>query len=142
MSFTEEEAAYIRSQPLARVATVSADGQPDVVPVGFEFDGTHFWIGGVDPGKTRRTSNIRAGNEKVALIIDDLASVSPWSPRFVRVYGTAELVDRETQFGVQPVMKITPTISWSANLDGRPLGERRDDGSGFRRTVHQAHQAG
>jgi pyridoxamine 5'-phosphate oxidase family protein len=109
-----------------------------VVPVGFEFDGTHFWIGGFDPGKTRRASNIRAGNEKVALIIDDLASVSPWSPRFVRVYGTVELVDRETQFGTQPVMKITPTISWSANLDGRPLGERRDDGSGFRRTVHQA----
>ena len=137
MSFTEEEAAYIRSQPLARVATVSADGQPDVVPVGFEFDGTHFWIGGFDPGKTRRTRNIRAGNEKVALIIDDLASVSPWSPRFVRVYGTVELVDRETQFGVEPVMKITPTISWSANLDGRPLGERRDDGSGFRRTARQ-----
>jgi pyridoxamine 5'-phosphate oxidase family protein len=138
MSFTEEEAAYIRSQPLARVATVSADGQPDVVPVGFEFDGTHFWIGGFDPGKTRRTRNIRAGNEKVALIIDDLASTSPWSPRFVRVYGTVELLDRETKFGTQPVMKITPTISWSANLDGRPLGERRDDGSGFRRTVHQA----
>jgi len=137
MSFTEEEVAYIRSQPLARVATVSADGQPDVVPVGFEFDGTRFWIGGFDPGKTRRTANIRAGNEKVALIIDDLASTSPWSPRFVRVYGTVELVDRETNFGAQPVMKITPTISWSANLDGWPLGERRDDGSGFRRTVHQ-----
>jgi pyridoxamine 5'-phosphate oxidase family protein len=56
----------------------------------------------------------------------------------VRVYGTVELVDRETKFGLQPVMKITPTISWSANLDGRPLGEARDEGSGFRRTVHQA----
>ena len=49
MAFTEEEVAYIRSQPLARVATVSADGQPDVVPVVFEFDGFHFVIGGFAP---------------------------------------------------------------------------------------------
>ena len=140
MSFTEEEAAYIRSQPLARVATVSADGQPDVVPVGFEFDGTHFYIGGFDPAKTRRTRNIREGNDKVALIIDDLASVTPWSPRFIRIYGTVELVERDTQFGRQPVMKITPGISWSANLSGRPLGEREEGDSGFRRTVHQTER--
>ena len=38
--FTDEEIAYIHSQPLARVATVSPDGQPDVAPVGFEFAGT------------------------------------------------------------------------------------------------------
>jgi len=44
MSFSEEEISYLRSQRLARVATVSADGQPDVVPVGFEFDGTHVYI--------------------------------------------------------------------------------------------------
>ena len=95
MSFTAEEVAYIRSQRLARVATVAADGQPDVVPVGFEFDGTHFYIGGFDPANTRRTRNIQSGNEKVALVIDDLASADPWSPRFLRVYGTAE--DRESR---------------------------------------------
>jgi pyridoxamine 5'-phosphate oxidase family protein len=136
MSFTEEEAAYIRSQRLARVATVSADGQPDVVPVGFEWDGTHFYIGGFDPGRTRRTHNVQAGNEKVALVIDDLASVDPWSPRFLRVYGTAEIVERDTPSGSQPVLKITPAISWSGNLDGRPITELR--GRGPHRTVHTA----
>jgi PPOX class F420-dependent enzyme/OxyR family protein/deazaflavin-dependent oxidoreductase (nitroreductase family) len=65
MSFTDEEVAYIRSQRLARVATVAADGQPDVVPVGYEFDGTYFYIGGMDPANTRRARNIEAGNEKV-----------------------------------------------------------------------------
>jgi pyridoxamine 5'-phosphate oxidase family protein len=100
MAFTNEEIAYLRSQPLARIATVAADGQPDVVPVGFEFDGTHFYIGGFDPAKARRTKNVRAGNTKVALVVDDLASVQPWSPRYLRVYGTAELVDRQTH---QPV---------------------------------------
>jgi pyridoxamine 5'-phosphate oxidase family protein len=134
MSFSEEELAYIRSQRLARVATVAADGQPDLVPVGFEFDGTHFYIGGFDPGRTRRSRNVRAGNEKVALVIDDLASIEPFAPRFLRIYGTAELVERDTQFGKQPILKITPTISWSENLDGRPITEM--SGNGPRRTVH------
>jgi pyridoxamine 5'-phosphate oxidase family protein len=133
MSFTAEEVAYIQSQPLVRVATSAADGQPDVVPVGFEFDGTHFYIGGFDPANTRRTRNVRAGNDKIAFVIDDLVSTDPWSPRFLRVYGTAELVERNSQ----PILKITPLISWSANLAGRPLAEIR--GTGPRRTVHQAH---
>jgi Pyridoxamine 5'-phosphate oxidase len=31
MAFSDEEVAYLRSQPLARLATVNKDGQPDVV---------------------------------------------------------------------------------------------------------------
>src|SRR5690242_859561 len=46
MAFTTEEITYLESQPLARLATVSADGQPDAVPVGFEFDGTDFYVSG------------------------------------------------------------------------------------------------
>jgi pyridoxamine 5'-phosphate oxidase family protein len=132
MSFTAEEVAYIRSQGLVRVATVAADGQPDVVPTGYEFDGTHFYIGGFDTTNTRRTRNVRAGNDKVAFVIDDIVSADPYTPRFLRVYGTAELVDRDSQ----PILKITPVISWSFNLDGRPLAESR--GAGLRRTVHEA----
>lgn len=33
MSFTPEEITYLASQSLARLATVTAGGQPDVVPV-------------------------------------------------------------------------------------------------------------
>ena len=114
MSFTDEELAYLATQPLGRIATVAADGQPDVTPVTYEFDGTHFYIGGFRPGHTRRSRNVRAGNRDVALVIDDLKTVEPWTPRFIRVYGTAELVDR----GGQQVLKISPTTSWSANLSG------------------------
>jgi pyridoxamine 5'-phosphate oxidase family protein len=134
MAFTDEEVAYLRSQPLARIATVDAAGQPDVVPVGFEFDGTHFYIGGFDPAKTRRSKNVQAGNTKVALVVDDLASVQPWAPRYLRVYGTAELVERNTRFGLIPVMKITPLISWSINLTGQAL---RDGNLTPHKTIHQ-----
>ena len=39
--FSEKEVAYIKSQRLARIATVSKKQQPDVAPVSFEFDGTY-----------------------------------------------------------------------------------------------------
>jgi pyridoxamine 5'-phosphate oxidase family protein len=128
--FTEDEIAYMKSQRLARIATVDAYGQPDVVPVGFEFDGTHIIVGGFAPEKTRRHHNVLAGNGKVALVIDDLASVEPWAPRFLRVYGTAEAVQEP---GRGAYLRITPTISWSWNLGGKPMGQDR---SGPRRTVH------
>ena len=137
MAFTDEEVAYLGSQPFARLATVDPGGQPDVAPVGFEFDGTHFYVGGIDPAKTRKFRNVAAGNGQVALVIDDLASVDPWAPRFLRVYGTAELVEREGRFGPAPYMRITPTISWSWNLDGRPFGPDTGNEFGPRRTVHQ-----
>ena len=136
MAFTEDEVAYLKSQPLARIATVGADDQPDVTPVGFEFDGTYLWVGGRAPERTRKFLNVQAGHPKVALVIDDLVSTSPWTPRFLRVYGTAELVERPGQFGPGIYMRITPEISWSWNLDGRPYG---DDAlqAGPRRTVHR-----
>ncbi|CAJ1506124.1 PPOX class F420-dependent oxidoreductase [[Mycobacterium] kokjensenii] len=116
MSFTPEEIAYLTSQPLARIATVDDDGQPDVVPVGFEFDGTHINVGGFRPAATRRHHNVEAGHDKVAIVIDDLPSTQPWTPRYLRVYGTAEIVG-----GPRPYLRITPEVSWSWNLSGEPL---------------------
>jgi PPOX class F420-dependent enzyme/OxyR family protein len=79
--FTEQEVTYLKSQHLARIATVSEDQQPDVTPVGFEFDGTFFYVGGRNATQTRKYHNVKTGNSKVALVVDDLASVHPWNPR-------------------------------------------------------------
>ncbi|MGW6283134.1 PPOX class F420-dependent oxidoreductase [Kribbella sp. NPDC055071] len=136
MAFTEEELAYLKSQPLARLATVGPDGQPDVVPIGFEYDGTYLYVGGAaEPGKTRKIRNVEAGHQQVALVIDDLVSTNPWSPRFLRIYGTAEVVTREGRFGEGPYLRITPTTSWSWHLDGRALDHNQPD-AGPRRTTH------
>jgi pyridoxamine 5'-phosphate oxidase family protein len=134
MSFSEEEIGYLRSQRLARIATVSDDGQPDVVPVGFDFDGTHVYVGGIDLDRTRKFRNVRDGNTKVALVIDDLPSTDPWTPRYLRIYGDAELVERQGQFGLASYMRITPAVSWSFNLEGLPFGHDRE--VEVRRTVH------
>jgi pyridoxamine 5'-phosphate oxidase family protein len=126
MSFTDEEIAYMRSQPLARLATLSAGGQPDVVPVSFEFDRTFFWVGGSGETvlDTRKFRNVRAGNREVALVIDDMVSFDPFIARGIRIYGNAEQpFERVGMVGPGIYMRIAPRISWSWNMAGEPVGE-------------------
>jgi pyridoxamine 5'-phosphate oxidase family protein len=143
MSFSDEEIAYLRSQPVTRFATVGADGQPDVVPVAFELDEEGFWVGGVGDAVagTRKFRNVAAGNDRVALVFDDLISLDPFAARCLRVYGRAgEPVERvSTLVGPGLFMRITPTISWSWNLAGEPAGATWYQA---RRTTHQPADAG
>jgi pyridoxamine 5'-phosphate oxidase family protein len=136
MSFTEDELAYVRSQPLARLATVDGEGQPDVVPVSFEYDGAAFWIGGNGASvlATRKMRNVVGGNREVALVLDDLVSFEPFVARGIRIYGRAEdPVERVGMVGPGHYVRITPTISWSWNMEGAPVG---DEWYEARRAVH------
>src|SRR6266536_681101 len=115
MSFTHEEIVYMRAQPIGRFSTVAADGQPDVVPLSFEFDGDVFWVGGSGGSvlDTRKVRNIQAGHHKVALVIDDVLSLNPFIARGIRVYGEAEPpVERVGIVGPGYYTRVTPTISW------------------------------
>lgn len=136
--FTDQEIAYLKSQPLARLATVDPSGQPDVAPVGFELDGDIIYIGGHNPNNTRKYCNLRAGNPKVALVVDDLESIQPWKPRGIRIYGTAELVEREGRFGPGIYMRITPAVSWSWGIEAPtfPAGKFRPN-----KTIHSSERA-
>ena len=125
MSFTEQEIEYIRARSLARVATVGEDEQPDVVPVAIEYDGTFLWIGGNGGQvlRTRKFRNVRNGHHRIALVVDDLVSLEPFIARGVRVYGYAEQpFERDGLVGPGTYIRITPTVSWSWNLDGEPAG--------------------
>ena len=126
MSFTAEEVAYLRSQPLARFASLSGEGQPDVVPVSFEFDGTYFWIGGSGASvfMTRKFRNVMSGNAQVALVVDDMISFDPFVARGIRVYGKAsQPIERVGIVGPGVYLRITPTISWAWNMAEEPVGE-------------------
>lgn len=126
MSFTQEEIDYLRSQPIARLATLGVDEQPDVVPLAFEFDGTHFWVGGSGESvlRTRKVRNIEAGRHKVALVIDDLVSFDPFIARSIRIYGDAEApIERVGMVGPGFYLRVTPTVSWSWNMAGEPAGD-------------------
>jgi pyridoxamine 5'-phosphate oxidase family protein len=120
--FSDKEIQYINSQRLARIATVSAQLQPDVAPVGFDFDGQHFYIGGLQQEKTYKYKNVAIGNTKVALVIDDLESVNPWKPRGIKIHGLAEIVERQGRLGPAPYLKVTPERYWSWGI-ARPVFE-------------------
>ncbi|MEV0587383.1 PPOX class F420-dependent oxidoreductase [Nonomuraea sp. NPDC050310] len=125
MAFTSEELEYLKSRPLARLATLGPDEQPDVVPLAAEFDGACFWVGGGPTVlKTRKVRNVAAGRTKVALVFDDLVSMEPFVARGIRVYGVADgPVERVGMVGPGHYLRITPTESWSWNMAGEPVGE-------------------
>jgi pyridoxamine 5'-phosphate oxidase family protein len=147
VGFSDDEIAFLHSpdrhylQKTAYFATVSSDGQPDVVPVGFEFDGTYIYIGGANQLKSRKYRNVLAGNTKVSFAYADHADVEPWTPSWLRVYGTADIVEREGSFGPGSYIRITPEISWSFNME-RNVWQLSEGAKPFkrpgaiRRTVH------
>lgn len=117
--FTEQEIAYLRGQRLGRLATVGADGSPHVVPVGFRLDAdaNAIEVGGHGLSGSKKWRDLQA-NPRIALVIDDLASVNPWTPRGIEVRGRAELhADGGQKFGPgwdKAWIRIVPQriVSW------------------------------
>ena len=114
--FSKAETDYLGMQQIARIATVSPKGQPDLVPVALEFDGEYFWVGSHDE-RPRKYKNVKSGNKLVAITIDDVQSFHPWKGRQVRVYGTAEILDHTGKIGPGKYLRITPKVSWSFGLE-------------------------
>lgn len=120
-TFNEKELEYLRGQRLARLATVDVGGGPHVVPVGFRVseDGNTIEVGGHGFRKSKKYRDIQA-NPRVAIVVDDLASTSPWTPRGVEIRGRAELQHEggTERFGGrgwdQEWVRITPAriVSW------------------------------
>ena len=115
--FSPREIEYLKTQRLARIATFSKEGQPDVAPVGFDFDGERFYIGSRNPGKTFKFKNVAGGNTLVALVVDDIESIKPWKIRGLKIHGTADFVKREGYVGSGTYLRITPTKSWSWGIE-------------------------
>ena len=123
--FSKPEVEYLKTQRLARFGTVATNGQPDVVPVGFEFDGKkYFYVGSHSQDilpRTRKYKNVKAGKNKVAFVVDDLVSVNPWKVRGIKVFGTAEILEHEGIFGPGEYLRITPKVSWAWGIEGLNL---------------------
>jgi len=127
--FSEKEIGYLKSQRLIRIATASvaqkeenSSIQPDVVPVGFDFDGEYFYVGGMNIVKSKKYKNVLKNN-KVAIVIDDLKSVDPWDPRGMKIYGIADIVTRQggymesTGHSNPQYIRISPKKKWSWGIE-------------------------
>lgn len=91
--FTPAEIEYLQSQRLARLATAGLDGQPHVVPVSYRYNAEHdsIDIGGHDFAKRRKFRQVQE-NPKVAVVVDDLVSMDPWTPRAIEIRGDASIL--------------------------------------------------
>ena len=120
------ELALIDAQRVAHLATVSAAGQPSVVPVVYAFDGARF----VTPldgkpkraplAQLRRVRDILA-NPRVALVIDRYAE--DWTQlAWLQVRGTAALVEEGPDYDRGMALLAARYPQYAAvPLDGRPL---------------------
>jgi pyridoxamine 5'-phosphate oxidase family protein len=116
--FTELEVAYLHSQRLSRLATASASGQPDVSVVGFGLEDGTIVSGGIDLTKTVRFRHLKE-NPRATIVIDDLASTDPWTPRGVKVRGAATIEEHEGSLRI----RIEPEVIWSWGIN--PNAEKR-----------------
>jgi len=92
-SFSAAEVAYLESQRLARIATSGPGSQPHVVPVSFRYnsDTDTIDVGGHGFAQRKKYRDVQH-NPRVAIVVDDLATIDPWRPRMIEIRGEAEVL--------------------------------------------------
>ena len=116
-AFTPAEIAYLDSQRLGRLATLSQDGSPHVVPVTFRYnpDEDSIDIGGHDFAKRKKFRDV-ARDGRVSFVVDDV--LPPWQPRAIEIRGHAEILDTGGEAILEdfdgPIFRIRPSrvVSW------------------------------
>lgn len=119
-AFTDEELQYLSESRLGRLATISPDGVPHVVPLGWTYNPQldTIDIGGRDLANTKKFKNVLR-NANVAIVIDDV--LPPWHPRSVMVQGRGEALEQATAADgspTGPIIRIHPTRVISRGLGG------------------------
>jgi len=90
VGFTKIEERFLRSHEIGRLATISSNGTPHVVPVSFLFTDNEFLIA-VDYG-TRKLRNLKR-NRRTALVVD---AIRP--NRGILIQGYAKLIEKGPEF--------------------------------------------
>ena len=116
MSFKPHELAYLQEVQLGRLATIQPNGTPQVSPVGFTYneDLDTIDIGGYRMSASQKYRNI-ASNDKVAFVVDDIASRDPWRVRCLEIRGVAE---QATSSG-SAIIRIRPRRVISFGIDNQ-----------------------
>ncbi|CDO07315.1 PPOX class F420-dependent oxidoreductase [Mycolicibacterium cosmeticum] len=121
MTFKPHELDFLRSTVLGRLATVDPHGAPQNSPVGFTYNdelGT-IDIAGYRMSASRKYRNL-AHNNKVAFVVDDIASRDPWRVRCLEIRGTAEQVTGASDPDGQldpAIIRVTPRRIISFGID-------------------------
>jgi pyridoxamine 5'-phosphate oxidase family protein len=121
--FTPAEIAYLQSQRLARIATSGPGGQPHVVPVSFRYnpDEDTIDVGGHSFAQRKKYRDVQR-NPRVAIVVDDLATVDPWRPRMIEIRGLADILPTGGEAvgpGFDPhIFRVRPRRIVSIGIEG------------------------
>ena len=124
MTLKTHEIEYLRGADLGRLATIGPKGTPQNSPVGFTYNeelGT-IDIAGYQMSKSQKYRNI-ADNDRVAFVVDDIASRDPWRVRCLEIRGTAEQSETAPAQGAAgdhldtAIIRITPRRIISFGID-------------------------
>ncbi|MGW4940920.1 PPOX class F420-dependent oxidoreductase [Actinoplanes sp. NPDC004185] len=116
-AFTVREIAYLTTQPIGRLATVGAHGQPHNVPVGVHYNAEldTIDIGGMNLPASRKYRDVLV-NERVSFVVDDVVSTDPWEARGIEIRGRASVCGggRRLHFPGDELIRVSPLriISW------------------------------
>ena len=90
---SDAQVGYLGSQMLGRLATTGADSRPHVVPVSFRYNAELGTVdcGGMHVATTKKYRDVQA-NPWAAIVVDDLVSTDPWTPRMLEIRGRADAV--------------------------------------------------
>lgn len=82
---------YLNSQLLGRIATAGTNHRPHVVPTSFRYNAENGCVdvGGMRVSTTKKYRDVQA-NAWAAIVVDDLVSTDPWTPRMLEIAGRAE----------------------------------------------------
>jgi PPOX class probable F420-dependent enzyme len=90
LGLTEEHEAFLRKTPHAIIATIQPDGQPQLTPNWYLWDGERFWISTLD--WTVKVRNVKR-DPRVTLCID----TGIRRTNYVQVFGTAEVMEGDVR---------------------------------------------
>jgi pyridoxamine 5'-phosphate oxidase family protein len=93
VELTAAQIEYLGSQLLGRLATAGADHKPHVAPTSFRYNAEFHTVdvGGHHVATTKKYRDVQA-NGWAAIVVDDLVSTDPWTPRMLEIRGRAEAV--------------------------------------------------
>ena len=117
--FSPDERAWLASQKLGRLATVSPAGVVGNAPVTYfvRADDT-IDIGGMRMGATKKFRNVQSGS-RVAFVVDIVETAGGWHPIYLEIRGTAEAlsdVDPPADGFAREIIRIHPDWVKSFNL--------------------------
>ena len=87
---TDAQQAFLRERPHAIIATIMADGRPQLTPNWFLWDGARFWLSTLS--WTVKVKNARR-DPRVTLCIDG----PDRRTNYVQVFGTVEVVEGDVR---------------------------------------------